>query len=138
MLVVVLQVVPYGRNHTNPPVTAEPQWDSAQTRALFSRACADCHNNQTKWPWYSNVAPVSWLVQRDVEEGRAVFNVSEWGRPENEGGDAAEELQEGEMPLWAYTFLHPEARLTGEERRALTSGLIATFGQDDDDDDDDG
>jgi mono/diheme cytochrome c family protein len=82
-LLVALQFIPYGRNHTNPPVLAEPAWNSAQTRALFFQACGDCHSNQTIWPWYSNLAPVSWLVQRDVQEGRREFNVSEWGRPKN-------------------------------------------------------
>ncbi len=74
----LLQLVPYGRNHTNPPVAAEPAWASAQTRALAVRACFDCHSNETTWPWYSNVAPVSWLIQRDVDEGRRRLNFSEW------------------------------------------------------------
>ena len=65
-LVVLIQLVPFGRSHTNPPVVKEVAWDSAQTKALVRRACYDCHSNETVWPWYSNVAPVSWLVQRDV------------------------------------------------------------------------
>ena len=58
--VVVMQLVPYGRDHSNPPVTAEPNWDSPETRALFKRACFDCHSNETVWPWYAYVAPFSW------------------------------------------------------------------------------
>jgi mono/diheme cytochrome c family protein len=123
-----IQFVPYGHDHTNPPVQAEPAWDSPTTRALFVRACADCHSNQTVWPWYSSVAPVSWLVTRDVVEGRAAFNVSEWGRADNEGDEAAETIQEGEMPLWFYPPLHPEAQLTPAEKQQLIDGLIATFG----------
>lgn len=127
-LIVLIQLLPFGRDHTNPPVVAEPNWDSPQTRALFFRACADCHSNETVWPWYSQVAPVSWLVSRDVVEGREQFNISEWGRPENEGDEAAETVQEGEMPLWFYVPLHPEANLTAAERQQLIDGLVATFG----------
>jgi hypothetical protein len=56
---VAIQLVPYGRDHTNPPVTAEPRWDSPQTRTLAVSACFDCHSNETAWPWYTNVAPFS-------------------------------------------------------------------------------
>jgi hypothetical protein len=72
------QVIPYGRSHSNPPVQAEPRWDSPATRDLAVRACYDCHSNQTTWPWYPNVAPVSWLLQRDVSGGRATLSFSEW------------------------------------------------------------
>ena len=125
----VIQLVPYGRNHSNPPVVAEPQWDSPTTRALFFRACADCHSNETVWPWYSNIAPVSWLVQRDTDEGRARFNISTWGvSGENEGEHAAELTQEGEMPPFQYLPLHPDARLSAQDKQTLINGLIATFG----------
>lgn len=127
LLFVLIQLVPYGRDHSNPPVTAEPNWDSARTRALFMQTCGDCHSNETIWPWYSNVAPVSWLVQRDVNEGREKFNVSEWNRPQ-EGDEAAEAFQEGEMPPAQYLPTHPEARLQGADRSDLLNGLIATFG----------
>ncbi len=125
---VAIQFVPYGRDHTNPPVTAEPAWDSPQTRATFMRACGDCHSNQTTWPWYSSIAPASWLISRDVQAGRAEFNVSEWGRPDNEGDDAAKLVQNGEMPPWFYLPLHPEARLSPAEQQQFIAGLIATFG----------
>ncbi|MBI5081140.1 MAG: heme-binding domain-containing protein [Chloroflexi bacterium] len=61
-VVIGMQLVPVWLLKTNPPVTAEPKWDSEQTRALAKRACFDCHSNETVWPWYSNVAPVSWLI----------------------------------------------------------------------------
>ena len=124
---ILAQLVPYGRAHANPPVQAEPQWDTPQTRALFDRACADCHSNQTKWPWYSNVAPVSWLVQRHVDEGRSKFNVSVPGFGED-AGKAASEVREGAMPEPTYLPMHPEARLTAAERDQLIRGLAATFG----------
>jgi Haem-binding domain len=135
-LLVVVQVVPYGRDHTNPPVIAEPLWDSSQTRELAVRACFDCHSNETVWPWYSNVAPLSWLVQRDVVEGREELNFSEWDRPQ-EGDESAETVREGTMPPSSYLLTHPDARLTDAELATLTDGLAATFGDDDDSDGDD-
>lgn len=131
-----IQLVPYGRDHVNPPVTGEPAWDSPVTKALFMGTCADCHSNLTRWPWYSHVAPASWLVQSDVDEARSKFNVSEWGRPgKNEGEEAAEELGEGNMPLRPYLLAHPSARLSAEERATLIAGLRATFGEEGEPDD---
>lgn len=128
-LLVLIQLVPYGRNHTNPPVVSTPMWDSPRTVELFDRACADCHSHDTVWPWYSHVAPVSWLVQHDVDEGRAKFNVSLWGvQRENEGDEAAETVETGEMPFRPYLLTHPEARLTEAEKNDLIQGLLATFG----------
>ena len=133
LLGVVIQLVPYGRDHTNPQVVQEPQWDTPQTRALFMRACADCHSNETKWPWYSNIAPVSWLVQHDVDEGREHFNVSNWlHQKKNKGDEAAEEVREGDMPPLVYLPAHPEARLSKIEKKELITGLINTFGEEDD------
>lgn len=128
VLLVLVQLLPYGRAHTNPPVLATPTWDSPQTQALFERACADCHSNQTVWPWYSNVAPISWLVQRDVDEGRAKLNVSEWGRGEQEAGEIREVVYSGEMPPRVYLLTHPEARLSAQEKAALVEGLSASLG----------
>jgi len=128
VLVLAAQLVPYGRNHTNPAVLAEPKWDSPRTRQLAVRACFDCHSNETEWPWYSHVAPVSWLVQWDVDEGRAEVNFSEWTRPQEEAGESAETVAEGEMPPWMYTGLHSEARLSAPESEELVRGLTATLG----------
>jgi mono/diheme cytochrome c family protein len=124
-----IQFVPSGSTGSNPPVTGEPPWDSARTRELFVRACADCHSNQTVWPWYSHVAPVSWLVERDVRRGRRNLNVSEWGRARNHGDDAAEMVERGYMPLPAYAFIHPDANLSESEKQELIKGLVATFGR---------
>ena len=120
-----IQLIPYGRAHVNPPVQAEPAWDSLRTRELFTRACADCHSHETVWPWYSNIAPMSWLVQHDVEEGRAEFNISV---PGGESDEAAEKVSEGEMPPAKYTLLHPTANLSISEKQELIQGLQATFG----------
>lgn len=131
----LLQFVPYGRAHDNPPVVAEPNWDSPQTRQLAEQACFDCHSNETKWPWYSNVAPVSWLVQRHVVEGREHLNFSDWNQShsghEDEGHEAeemGEVVLEGEMPTRDYLLMHPQAKLTDAERAALAEGLAATAG----------
>ncbi len=125
---VVAQLVPYGRDHTNPPGRVEPVWDSAETRALAVRACFACHGNATEWPWYSNVAPMSWLVQRDVAEGRGKLNFSAWDVPQEDADDAAEVVRSGEMPPWTYRILHSSARLSTAEREMLIRGLAATFG----------
>lgn len=124
---VLVQLVPYGRAHTNPPVQVRPAWVDPDTQALFTRACADCHSNETQWPWYSNVAPVSWLVQRHVQEGRQKFNVNVpgFGRDADE---AAGQVRRGKMPEPTYLPLHPEARLTDAERQQLIRGLAVTFG----------
>src|SRR5512134_1372664 len=115
VLFLLIQLVPYGRNHNNPPVVGEPAWDSPQTRLLAQRACFDCHSNETQWPWYSNVAPMSWLVQRDVDEGRDRLNFSEWGQGEQEVDDVGETIREGEMPPVNYVLLHPLAKLSAQE-----------------------
>ena len=119
----VLQLAPFGRDHSNPTVMQEPRWDSPQTRALAKRACYNCHSNETVWPWYSNIAPVSWLTQRDVNQGRAHLNFSEWNDPMNQPDDVIEEIQAGNMPPWFYLPMHPEAKLTKAERTALVQGL---------------
>ena len=126
---VVIQFVPYGRDHVNPPVGAEPTWDSPGTRALAKQACFDCHSNETEWPAYSRVAPVSWFIQRDVSEGRAVLNFSEWQRPQEEAKEAAEEVLQGEMPLRIYQLMHAHARLSATNRERLARGLERTLGR---------
>ena len=124
----LIQLIPYGRNHTNPPVTQEPAWDTPQTRELVKRACFDCHSNETTWPWYSNIAPVSWLVFRDVVDGRRRLNFSEWHRPRFRSGDMVGIVLEGEMPPSFYLPLHPSARLSASEKQLLVKGLTATLG----------
>ncbi|RME69723.1 MAG: cytochrome C [Chloroflexi bacterium] len=139
---IVIQFIPVARY--NPAVHTEPPWDSPQTKMLVERACYDCHSNRTQWPWYSYIAPFSWLVAHDVNEGRAALNFSLWNQPgggelmeeeafEHEGNEGAEELievvREGEMPPPYYLWTHPQARLTPQETQALIQGLQATFGR---------
>lgn len=125
---ILIQFLPYGHNHANPAVTAEPQWDSPQTRDLVVRACYDCHSNQTTWPWYSNIAPFSWLIQHDVEEGRSRLNFTEWNGSREGGDDATRQVQRGSMPQWYYVGLHPAANLSAVEKQALINGLQASVG----------
>jgi len=126
-LVVAAQFVPMGR--------ANPTEDPAQTvyatvsvpsdvAGLLRRACHDCHSSQTVWPWYSRVAPVSWLVARDVIKGRGELNLSEWGRYPTRRKDRklreiCEQVTRGKMPMRAYTLMHPQARLSDQDRRAM-------------------
>jgi len=129
VLFALIQFIPYGKDHTNPKVQGEPKWDSPRTKELFMRACGDCHSNETKWPWYSEIAPISWSVFHHVQEGREHFNVSMWGKQKkNEGKEAVEEIEEGEMPLKSYLLAHPEARLSDAEKKELIDGLKKTFG----------
>jgi hypothetical protein len=128
VLMVMIQIVPYGRHHSNPPGRSEPAWDRPETRELTRRACFDCHSNETAWPAYSNIAPISWLIQHDVDDGREKLNFSEWQRPQKESKDAVKSVREGEMPPWTYTLLHTEARLSAEQQSALIRGLEATIG----------
>ncbi|MBK7873679.1 MAG: heme-binding domain-containing protein [Saprospiraceae bacterium] len=118
-------------SHQNPPV--DPQQDflaiaqpSAEISTMLKNACYDCHSHETKYPWYSNVAPVCWILQNHIIEGREHLNFSKWGTPEafgEEPEEAFEEIieviQKGEMPLWDYKMMHPEARLSEADKNQL-------------------
>ena len=123
----VLQIVPYGRTHANRRATAEPAWDSPRTRELAKRACFDCHSNETRWPWYADVAPFSWVVQFDVESARNIINFSEWNRPFPLAEYAGNSVRVGSMPTFKYRMAHPEADLTRDETEELARGLDATL-----------
>ena len=125
VVLVAIQVIPYGRRHTNPPVTAAVAWNSSTTESLVRGACFDCHSNETRWPWYSHVAPASWLVQSDVDEGRTKLDFSEGNLKEID--EVEEVVPEGEMPPWFYRLAHRKARLSAEQKQTLVQGLRATF-----------
>ena len=124
---VAIQFVPYGHARSNPPAVREPAWDSPETRALAKGACFDCHSNETEWPLYARLAPASWLIQRDVVEGREALNFSEWQRTQKEADEAAEKVAEAEMPPVAYSLMHAHGRLTDAERARLAQGLDRTI-----------
>lgn len=131
IVLLAIQFVPYGRDHNNPRTVQEVRWDSVQTRALAQDACMDCHSNLTEWPWYANVAPISWLTTRDVEDGRAKLNFSEWQRPQEADLDEVlSAIREKEMPPVQYRLVHSAARLTDAERQQLADGLAKTWAAD--------
>ncbi len=127
VLFVAIQLVPYGRGEVDPPVTKEPTWDSPRTRELAVRACFDCHSRTPVRPWYSHVAPISWLVQHDIEEGREHLDFTAWDQPQRDAHEAAETIEEGEMPPELYLPLHPEAQLSAAEKSELMNGLNASL-----------
>jgi hypothetical protein len=119
--------------HTNPPGTAELVTPPA-VRSVLRKACFDCHSNETTWPWYSQVAPMSWLVARDVTEGRHELNFSTWGdlpaaRKVKKLRKIAEEVEDGDMPMAIYPVLHPDARLSEAERRTIVEWARAEAGR---------
>jgi Haem-binding domain len=116
---------------SNPPsgriVLAPPQIERT-----LRRACYDCHSNETRWPWYSRIAPVSWLIVRDVNLARREVNFSDWGsyypatrRRKLEW--VGRSLREEKMPTWTYTLLHPEAHLSNAERAMLVHWVESTL-----------
>jgi hypothetical protein len=121
----VLQIIPYGRTHSNPAIVKEPPWDSPRTRELAVRACFNCHSNETTWPWYANVAPLSWYIQLDVDAARSVINFSEWNRSYDLALYSGQSVRNGNMPTIKYRLAHPEADLTEQETHELASGLDA-------------
>jgi mono/diheme cytochrome c family protein len=123
-LFVVAQFIPYGKDHTNPPATNAFVWASPEAEKIARESCYDCHSNETKWWWATNIAPASWLVWNDVSGGREHMNFSEWN-----GSADAERIREavnGEMPPLQYTLIHPNARLTDQEKQTLVDGFAAS------------
>ena len=120
-LLVAMQLVQCER--TNPAVTGDIQ-TPADVKQVLRRACYDCHSNETRWPWYAHVAPVSWLLHRDVVEGRRHLNFSEWDkvpadRRQRRQAACGREVASGDMPLWFYLPLHPAAKLGDGDKRLI-------------------
>ena len=120
-LLVVIQLIPVDRS--NPPVEEEVPAPTA-VRQILRTSCYDCHSNESVWPWYAYVAPVSWLVTHDVHEAREHMNFSTWNDYDEDERielleEVWEEVEDGEMPLWFYVPLHPEAELAEQDKRLL-------------------
>lgn len=114
-----LQFVPVDRS--NPPVVSDLE-APVEVKSILKRSCYDCHSNEVNWPWYSYVAPVSWLVAYDVKEGREELNFSEWNRYANDSDmkeEIVEEVAEGEMPLGIYLAIHRDAAVSSSELATL-------------------
>ena len=121
IVLALIQLIPADR--TNPPVRIDVDAPD-EVKGILRRACYDCHSHETRWPWYSRVAPVSWWIADHVEHGRGDLNFSAWPAldfyaQELAFKDIEEQITKGEMPLRNYTILHPEARLTDDERETL-------------------
>jgi len=121
LIALAIQFIPVTRS--NPPATADLA-APAEVKAILKASCYDCHSNETEWPWYSRVAPVSWLVASDTTNGRKKFNFSDWntypsGKQAAILAHAVREIRRGDMPPWYYTIKHGEARLTPEKKAVL-------------------
>src|SRR5438034_7932401 len=119
-VLVAIQIVPVER--TNPPTSpgTKPLEAPAEVIAVLRRSCHDCHSNETRWPWYAYVAPVSWLVAGDVKDGRAKLNFSMWGdysaaKRASKAGTMIDEIEEGAMPLPKYLAIHSDAKLSAAD-----------------------
>ncbi len=132
----LIQLVPYGWQHSNPPVTQDAPWPSAEAREVAVGACYDCHSNETNCPVYSYVAPMSGLVRRDVDAGRDELNFSTWDDDDNDADDAAETIEDGSMPPRQYRLMHSDARLSDAEKELLIAALLSIDGEHGDDRDD--
>lgn len=126
LVFLLIQLVPVPQR--NPPIESEVP-ASAEVRTVLRRACYDCHSNETVWPWYSRVAPMSWLIAFDVYQGREELNFSTWHRLSVQQQDKAlaeswEKVAEGEMPPWYYRLLHREAALSPAEQTVLRSWAL--------------
>jgi Haem-binding domain len=134
VLIVVAQFIRPAR--TNPPIDQADTLEASvpvpgDVDAILKRSCGDCHSNSTRWPWYSNVAPMSWLVIRDVRDGRSHMNFSAWPASQSQKSQVTllshicREVTSGDMPLWFYLPLHPDARLSKADVKALCDWTVA-------------
>ena len=122
-------------DRTNPPADPSASFEAVvkpppEVAAAIVRACRDCHSNQTVWPWYSGISPVSWLVASDVKEGRSKLNFSQWNiySPEMTRiklGEICTEVKKGEMPPLYYLPMHPETKVTAAEVSAICAAPVA-------------
>lgn len=125
-----IQFVPVDRS--NPPVEGDVP-ASSEVKAVLKRACYDCHSNETVWPLYSYIAPASWMVAKDVREGRDHLNFSTWPQIDTQEQiekmhEVWEEVADGEMPPWFYTPVHRDAQLTSEDKTLLRNWAIGSGG----------
>ena len=123
---VLIQFVPYGWWHDNPAVVADARWPNEESRRIARESRYSCHSNETDWPFYSSVAPASWVVRSDVEGGRDELNFSDWQEARDETGDAVDMISGGEMPPAKYTLIHRGTTLTAQESDVLVGALLPT------------
>lgn len=129
VLLILAQWIPVDQD--NPPVTLDIP-TSLEAKMVLKQSCYDCHSNETMWPWYSSVAPISWFLTRDVHEGREKLNFSTWDQYSTKERvkklqESWEEVAEGEMPPWFYTALHRDANLSPEEHEILRTWSVGAL-----------
>ena len=127
VLFLLIQLIPFGHNHTNPAVVSEPNWSNPEARALAKEHCFQCHSNETNWTWYANIAPGSWLIAYDVIAGRNKFNFSDWNNNPGELDEMVGTIQEGEMPPIQYWVFHPSSRLSRQQKQDLIDALNSSL-----------
>ena len=139
-LVVLFLGIQFVRPARTNPVVDESQTIFTHTQmppevaAIFKRSCADCHSHKTVWPWYTNVAPVSWFIANHVDQGRKRLNLSEWGRLDRDRQDKklrqiCDEVEDGAMPLSSYLPMHPKAKLSEQDKKTLCDWTAAERGR---------
>jgi hypothetical protein len=121
VVLIVIQFVPIER--TNPPVESDVP-EPAELKAVLRRSCYGCHSNETRWPWYARVAPISFLIANDVKEGRRQVNFSIWGqytesRKARKLKEIREQVEGNKMPQWYYVFVHPDAKLSAGDKEMI-------------------
>lgn len=127
----LIQFIPV--DFSNPPVQAEQDFlvvnqASEATAQTFRQSCYDCHSHQTQYPWYSKVAPVSWLLKSHIDDGRRHLNFSTWDnydlkKKDHKLEEISESLEEGWMPMDQYVWMHKEADLSATERQELSAWI---------------
>jgi hypothetical protein len=122
---VAMQAVPYGHDHANPQVTKDAPWPSQQAAAIARASCYDCHSNQTKWRWYTHIAPASFYTVHDVKEARAALNFSEWDQPQRAAHDLEDVIRGGSMPPREYTILHRGTSLSAADKKTLLDAIAS-------------
>jgi len=130
LIIIGILSIAFPVDHTNPTVTGEIEAPE-EVMAILRLACYDCHSNETKWPWYSYVAPVSWLVSDDVQDGRKHMNFSVWDtyndkQKRHKIKNIVKLVREGEMPLWFYVPLHPDSDVLPEDIEILAAWSKST------------
>jgi len=124
----VIQLIPSNRpsdSNVQLPENTQIQNADNEVMTILKTSCFDCHSNQTQYRWYAHVAPVSWLIARDVSKGREALNFSEWSTYNKRKivrklGDIKEQIVKDEMPMRIYTLMHPDAKLTGSQKKLIT------------------
>jgi len=120
--------LPHSGIHQQPKAAHQTVWDdpsvTPEVKAILRRSCADCHSDQTRLPWYARVAPVSWLITRDIDHGRQKLDLSNWPvHSHDEAEEIGDAVASGKMPPWDYLLLHQQARLSPKEAAAIDSWI---------------